>query len=273
MRRVWLALPYLGGVLLLVALPFGAAVYLGFTTYYGFAAPEFTGLANVRRMLDDELFWLSLRNAGMVAAIAVPLRLVLATGCALLLHTRDWGNGLGRTAVYLPAVVPDAAWALLWLWLLNPLYGPLPWAGWFTDPHAARLALALVLAFQVGEAFVVALAARAAVPHRLYEAAAVEGAGAWHTFRRITLPLMAPILGLLAFRDALLVLQTTFVPALLVTEGDPHYATLVSPLYVYRRAFLYGELGYASLLSLVLLALAAAAVALQLVLLRRIRLG
>lgn len=272
MRRLGLALPYLGGVLLLVALPFGAAVYLGFTEFYGFDAPRFTGLANVRRLLDDELFWLSLRNAGIVAAIAVPLRLLLATGCALLLHTRDHGNSLGRTSVYLPAVVPDAAWALLWLWLLNPLYGPLPWAGWFTDPGGARLALALVLAFQVGEAFVVALAARAAVPHRLYEAAAVEGASAWHTFRRITLPLMAPILGLLAFRDALLVLQTTFVPALLVTEGDPHYATLVSPLYVYRRAFLYGELGYASLLSLVLLALAAAAVALQLLLLRRIRL-
>lgn len=279
-KRWVFAAPFLAGAILLVALPAGAAVYLAFTEYFGFGAATFTGTANFERLLGDETFWLSLGNAAIVAALVVPLHLVLAVGCALLLHRRSWAGGFARTAVYLPAVVPDAAWALLWLWLLNPLYGPLPLAleglglpspQWFTDPSAARVGLALIVGFQIGEAFVVALAARATVPPRLYEAAAVEGAGGWYTFRRVTLRLMAPILGLLAFRDLLLVLQTTFVPALLVTDGDPHNATLVSPLYIYRRAFRYGELGYASTASLALLLLTALVVVLQIVLVRRMR--
>lgn len=278
MRRGVLAWPFLGGVIFLVGLPFGLATYLAFTEYYGFASPRPTGWANVQRLLDDDLFWTSLRNAGLIALLVVPLRLLLATGCALLLCRRTAGAAIGRAAVYLPSVVPDAAWALVWMWLLNPIYGPLslilqqlgvPSPGWFTDPTAARVAVALVVGLQLGETFVVALAARSLVPARLFEVAAAEGASSWYTFRRVTLPLMAPILALLALRDALLVLQTSFVPALLLTDGDPNYATLVSPLYVYRRAFLYGDLGYASTLSLALLTLTALAVAAQVLVLRR----
>jgi multiple sugar transport system permease protein len=83
--------------------------------------------------------------------------------------------------------------------------------------------------------------------------AAVEGASPWFTVRHVTLKLMAPVLALLALRDLVLVLQVTFIPVLLVTRGGPRESTLTPPLVVYERAFLYGELGYASMLSLVLL--------------------
>ena len=274
-----LAVPYLIGLLLLVVVPTAGAVALSLTEYYGFRAPRFVGLDNFERALHDEMFRTSLVNVSVIALIAVPLRLLLATGAALLLHGRGRLAPGGRVAAYLPSVVPDAAWALLWLWLLNPLYGPLPAVmgatglsspDFFTDPAAARVAIALLVAFQVGESFVVALAARGAVPGRLYELAETEAAPPSYVLRRVTLPLMTPLLALLAVRDLVLLLQVTFVPVLLLTGGGPRDATITPPLYLYRRAFEYGELGYASALSVVLLLLTAVALAVQAVVLRRV---
>lgn len=274
MRRSPLALPYLLGSLLLVIVPLGLALFLASTSYHGFRAPVPTGTENWVRLLDDEKFWRSVGVSAVVAVVVVPLRLSLAVGAALLLaRRRGAGTDVGRAAAYLPSVIPEAAWALLWLWVLNPLYGPLPALletlgvpspGFLTEPWGARLGLALVMAFQVGEAFVVALAARAAIPGRLYEAVEVEGGSAWFATRRLTLPLMAPLVLVLAVRDVVVVVQNAFVPALLVTEGGPANATTTAPLHLYVRAFEYGELGYASTLSVALLVLTALAAALPL---------
>lgn len=279
-RRDSLAAPYVVGLTALVVLPAGLAGYLAFTDYYGFTAPEWTGLDNLGRAFDDGQFWLALGNAALLAVLVVPVRLALATGCALLLHRRRRGASLARVSAYLPSVIPDAAWALLWLWLLNPLYGPIALAaravgfgslGLLTEPWPTRLGVAAMLGLQLGESFVVALAARNLIPDRYYEMAAVEGARPWYTVRRLSLALMAPLLALLAVRDAILMLQVSFVPVLLVTDGGPRYATLTSPLDIYREAFLYGDLGYASALSLLLLVLTGLVVGLQLLLARRLR--
>lgn len=274
MRRSPLALPYLLGSLLLVVVPLGLALALAFTSYYGFRAPDFTGVENWVRLLRDEKFWDAVGVSALLALVVVPLRMALAVGAALLLaRRRGVGTAVGRVAAYMPSVIPEAAWALLWLWILNPLYGPLPALldalgvpspGFLTEPWGARAGLALVMAFQVGEAFVVALAARAAIPGRLHEALAVEGASSWFATRRLTLPLMAPLVLVLAVRDVVVVVQNAFVPALLVTEGGPANATTTAPLHLYVRAFEYGELGYASTLSVTLLVLTAGAVALPL---------
>lgn len=279
-RGTALAVPYLLGLGLLVLLPAGLAAALAFTEYYGFQAPEFTGLENLRRAVSDDQFWLSLGNAAVLTVMIVPVRLGLAFGCALLLHARRRGAAVARVAAYLPSVIPDVAWALLWLWLLNPVYGPiamaahalgLPDLGLLTEPWATRMGIAAMLSLQLGESFVIALAARNMVPERFYEMAAVEGAAPWYAARRITLRLMAPLVALLAARDAILILQVTFVPVLLVTEGGPRYSTLTSPLYIYHRAFVYGELGYASALSLTVLVLTAAVVGVQVWIARRFR--
>lgn len=273
-----LATPFLAGAALIVGVPVLGAVALGFTEYYGFDAPRWTGLENLARALGDAAFGRSLVVGVIVALLVVPLRTALAFGCALLLVRPGRGVGSARTAVFLPSVVPDAAWALLWLWLLNPLYGPfaavlralgLPGTGWLTEAAPTLLGLAVLLAFQVGESFVVAVAAMRAIPERYFEVARVEGASPAHTVRRLVLPLMAPVLGVLALRDAILVVQASFVPVLLVTEGGPQGATTTPPLYLYRRAFEYGELGYASMLSVVLLLLTLPVVLLQVGLARR----
>ena len=274
MRRSPLALPYLLGSLLLVLTPLLLAMGLAFTSYFGFRAPVPTGLDNLSRLVADMVFWKAVGTSAMIALVVVPLRLLLAVGAALLLSRRRGAtSAVGRASAYLPSVIPDAAWALLWLWILNPLYGPLPALlgalgvpdpGFLTTPWGARLGLVLVLAFQVGEAFVVALAARAAIPARLHEAIEVEGGSPWFATTRVTLPLMLPIVLVLAVRDVVVVVQNAFVPALLVTEGGPANATLTAPLLIYRRAFEYGELGYASTLSVTLLVLTGLAAALPL---------
>lgn len=271
MRRWPLAMPYLVGSALLVLAPLALAACLAFTEYFGFRAPEFTGGDNLTRLVADDDFWDAVGLSALIAVVVVPLRLLLAVGAALVLARRGGARAaVGRAAAYLPSVVPDAAWALLWLWILNPLYGPLPALlgalgvpdpGFLTTPWGARLGLALVMVFQVGEAFVVALAARTAIPARLYEAIAVEGGSAWFAMTRVTLPLMAPIVLVLAVRDVVVVVQNAFVPVLLVTEGGPANATLTAPLLIYRRAFEYGELGYASTLSVALLVLTGVAAA------------
>jgi len=254
-----LAWPYLFGLSMLVALPAVAAFGLAFTEYSGLTSPEFTGLDNFSRMIGESQFWGSLGNSGIYIAISVPLRLLAVVALTLLLHSHFPGSSAGRASAYLPTVIPDVAYSLLWLWLLNPLYGPvagilaslgLTSPAWLTEPTSARFAVAIMGVFQIGEGLVIALAARRVLPEHLFEAARVDGAGAWFTFKRITLPLLTPVLLLLTLRDVILALQLNFVPALLMTDGGPRQATTFLPLYAYRQAFRYFRLGYASAVTL-----------------------
>jgi len=274
-RSIPLASPYLVGLVLLVALPAAAAAVLAFTEFSGVQAPRFTGADNVRRLVGDRALWRSLGNTAVYIAVAVPLRLAAATAFALLLQRHTRTAAVARPVAYLPTVVPDVAYALLWLWLLNPLYGPMAAlfgsAGILTEPWGARIALPVLGAFQIGEAFVVALAARRSISGSIYEAAAVDGASPWFTFHRLTLRLMAPVLALLALRDVILSLQINFVPALLMTQGGPRYATTYVPLYVYQTAFRYFRLGYASTIALTMFLLTAAIVYVQYRIARRWR--
>ena len=278
MRRQALSWPYMTGLVVLVGLPLLGAIVLAFLEFSGIGPAEYVGFDNFERLLQDDSFWRSAGNSLIFVAISVPLRLAGAVAFALLLHKRSRVAAAGRVAAYLPTVVPDVAYALLWLWLLNPLYGPLALAlgaagvgDVLTDPWGARVAIAVMSAFQIGEAFIVALAARRLIPGQLYEAAAVEGARPWFVFRKVTLPLMAPILGLLALRDVILSFQVNFVPALLVTEGGPRLATTYLPLYAYQQGFRYFKLGYAAAMTLTMFLLTALIVFMQFRLFRRWR--
>ena len=117
--------PYALGLGALVVLPAAATLVLALTEYDLITSPSFVGLGNFRELLDDSVFRTALVNSLVFAAIAVPLRLLGALGLALLLHRRHRGIGAARTSVTLPTVVPDIAYGLLWLWLLNPIYGPI----------------------------------------------------------------------------------------------------------------------------------------------------
>jgi multiple sugar transport system permease protein len=285
-ERRWLAVllaPYIFGLALLVFVPALVTFGLALFEYDLITSPEWAGTANFRELWGDDLFRRSLRNSLMFIAAAVPLRLLGALLFALLLHPKIRGVSAYRTAVYLPTVVPDVAFALLMLWVFNPLYGPLnialdavgaPTPQWLTDPNDARWAVVLMSLFQIGEGFIVALAVRQSLSADLYELAEIEGARPWYVFARVTLPLMAPALLLLLFRDTIFSFQANFVPALLIFDGGPPpYATTYLPLFVYTNAFEYLRYGYAAAATLVMFVTTAAIVLVQWRILRRWRIG
>lgn len=254
------------GGLLLVVIPILMTIVLAFLRYNGLESPSAAGFDNIRRVANDPIFRKTLVNTLMFVAIAVPIRLLVATGAALALSRRGRGSGIARGLVYLPSVVPDVAFALLWSWVVNPITGPFaPWLGasLVATPWGARATILIVSMFQIGEAFLVALIARRAIPSSLYEEAAVEGASRWFTFKRLTLPVLAPVLALLAARDVVVAFQASFVPAFVITKGGPLYATTFLPVQAYRTGFEFLRFGPAAVMTLVGLLAAALMVAIM----------
>ncbi|MFI7519955.1 carbohydrate ABC transporter permease [Micromonospora globbae] len=273
--------PYAVAVGLLIGLPALLNVGYAFTDHTGLTRdPQFVGFANVRRMVADGFLLDSVEASAVHVALAVPLRLLAAVGLGLLLAAPRPGGRWFRVAVYLPTVVPDVALAVLFLWVLNPLYGPLnqvlglvghPGFTWLSDPGTARVAVALMLVFPIGEGFLVVLAARRLLDGRLYEAAALEGCGPFGQLRRLTLPLLAPVLLLLAVRDTILTLQVNFVPAYVLTDGRPANATLYLPVYIFDQAFEFSGFAYGALITTVLMVVTAVVIAALLLAVRRWR--
>lgn len=246
-RRVTLfLLPYLLGAFILILLPAGISFFTAFQQYNGVAKPEFIGWGNFRFLFTEPLVKTALFNSLTYIAWAVPLRLLGALALALLYNRPRMGMSLYRGAVYLPTVIPVAAFALTWTWILNPLYGPLnaslrtlglPAPPWLADSAWAFRAIVLVSLFQIGEAFIVLLAALRNIPATYYDAARVDGANRWQMFASITFPFITPWLVILAVYDVVLSFQNTFTPAYLMTRGGPYYATFFTPLLIYETAF------------------------------------
>lgn len=247
--------PYLLGTFVLVLLPALFTFGMAFTEFNGVARPQWDGLTNFQRLWESPVVRLSLRNSLIFLLLAVPLRLLAALALALLLQRQERLFGFYRAAIYLPTVIPEAAYALLWLWIFNPFYGPLNMAlGWFNipppdwlgDPTTAVLAIVLMSCFQIGEGFVVLIAGLQNIPRSLYEAARVDGANNWQAFWRITLPLIFPWMLLLMVRDIVMSLQNTFTPTYILTYGGPYYATTFVPLLIYEIAFDLFDFGLAA---------------------------
>jgi len=254
--------PYLLGTAALIVLPAILAFALAFARYDALSPPIWVGFDNFRAVFRDPIFAIAVRNSFLFVLLAVPLRVLGALALALLLARQRRGSGLYRAAIYLPTIIPKVPYALLWLWLLNPIYGPLnavlravglPAPAWLVDPDTALLALVLMAGFQLGEGFIVFLAGLQDIPGGLYDVAAIDGSGPWRVFRAITLPLLAPWLLLNTLRDIMLSAQGTFAPAFIMTGGDPYYATLFLPLHIYNVAFGSLRFGQATAMMLLLL--------------------
>lgn len=248
-------LPYLIGLTALILLPSLLTFALAFTQYDALTPPIWIGLTHFVRFAGDRLFWLALSNSLLYLALAVPLRLGSAFLLALLFKGQHRGVNLARAAVFLPTVIPDIAYATIWLVSFNPQYGPvnlllaalhLPTPAWTSTAWPAFWALVIMATWQMGESFVVLLASARNLPEPLYEAAAIDGAGSWQRYRYLTLPMLLPSLVLLTARDLIVSLQANFVPSLVVTKGGPGYATLFIPLYTYWLAFDDLRFGYAA---------------------------
>jgi len=263
--------PYALGALVLIILPILLTFGLAFVDYYGFNTPHWVGLANLNWVLADPLEGVALGNSLYFLFWSVPLRMMAALLLALLLTRSQTGVGFYRAAVYLPTVMPEAVYALLWLWIVNPLYGPLNWIlrglglpapAWLADAATAKWVFVMMSVFQVGESFVVLIAGLKSIPLALYDAAVLDGATAWQSFWQITAPLLAPWFILLTFRDVIFSFQNTFTANLIMTRGDPYYATLFLPLLIYEEAFDHFRPGVSAVMLIFMFAVTAVLTAL-----------
>jgi multiple sugar transport system permease protein len=253
--------PWLVGFLALVLGPIVASLALSFTTWDMANPPVWVGLGNYLTLFTaDRFFGTALRVTLVWVAVGVPLRLAVALAVAVLLNQRVAAIGLLRTIYYLPTVVSGVAVALVWVWVLQPQYGLLnqflrlvgvAGPGWLGSEEWALPAFILQSLWGTGAAMVIFLAGLQGVPQELYEAARVDGATRWRSFWSITLPLITPIL---LFNLVIGVIQSfqVFAQAFIMTNGGPNNATLFYVLYLYRVAFQYSQMGYASAMAWIL---------------------
>jgi len=231
---------------------------------------EWVGLANYAELLHDPAFWRSVGATFVFAAIVAPVQLLLGLLAALMVARPFPGVGLFRTLFFLTTAVPTAVAAVAWGWFLHPLGGTvnrwlqavgLPAQPWLTSVELALPTLAIVTAWAgVGFTAILLTAGLQQIPEDLYEAARIDGAGAWTQFWRITLPLLSPTLFLVALLTLLSSL-TAFGQIHLLTRGGPVESTTVWVYRIYQDAFFNFRYTYAAgqavVLFLVLLALAA----------------
>ncbi|MGW5115250.1 carbohydrate ABC transporter permease [Streptomyces noursei] len=216
----------------------------------------FVGAGNYLQLMEDPLFWTALGNTGVILAVQVPVMLALATGLAVSLNsTRLRGRSLFRLGFFMPMVTGLVAYGIIFSVLLNKDYGLVNWllgltglgaVPWLTDPLWAKISLGLALTWHyTGYNAVILLGRLQTVPAELYEAAAMDGAGLWKTFRHVTLPNLRPALLLTTVLSTIGTLQIFDEPYIL-TGGGPDNATLTIGVYLYQNAFKFFDFGYAS---------------------------
>ena len=252
--------PWLVGLLLFVIGPMLVSLGISFTRWDLLTPPRFVGLRNYERMLNDPLFWQSLKVTALYTLLYVPTELVGGLALALLMNQRVPGIAVFRTIFYLPSVISGVAFVVVWMWIFHPEAGLLNLAlaqvgiagpRWLTDPRTALSALWLMSLWGLGRTAVIYLAGLKGVPKELHEAAMIDGATAWQAFRHITIPLLTPTIFFNLILSLIATFQT-FTSAFVATNGGPLDATLFYVLYLYRQAFERFSMGYASALAWVL---------------------
>lgn len=252
--------PWLIGFLAFTLIPLVISLYASFTRWDLLSAPVWRGWENYERLVSDPKFWQSLKVTSLYTLAYVPLDLLGGLALALLVRPKIPGIKIFRTILYLPVVFSGVAFAVVWIWMLNPTAGLINQAlaligisgpRWLLDPNWSLPALLVMSFWGWGRSMVIFLAGLTTIPEDVYEAAAIDGAGASDQFFRITLPLITPVL---FFNLVLSVISTfqTFTNAFVATNGGPLDSTLFLVLYIYRQAFEYFNMGYASALAWVL---------------------
>jgi multiple sugar transport system permease protein len=287
-RRLVLLLmsPWIVGFTIFFAYPLVMSVYLSFNHYDLLAPPRWVGLANYHYLFHvDPLVWQAIRNTVVwMVLIAVPCQVLFAFGIALLVARARSGSGFFRTVFYLPALAPAVAATLGFVYIFNPATGPVNTALshlgitgplWFNSPEWAKPSLILLALWGVGNAMVIFLAAVLDVPQHLYESAELDGAGWFQRLRWVTLPSVSPVIlfaVVLAVIQGLQYFTQAFVAASIASGqasqagdtfsglGYPNHSTLFYPVLLYQHGFTDFQMGYASAMAVVLLAVSFAVI-------------
>jgi multiple sugar transport system permease protein len=260
-----LPLPAAATIASLIIFPLAFNVYMSFQSWFVSSAtpPKFVGLQNFLEILGkDPRFWNSMWITTQFTLVTVGLELALGMAIALYLHKEFVGRGIVRTVMLLPMVSTPVAVALIWVIMFNPSLGilnyllsligvkPILWLG---HPRTALPSLIFMDVWKWTPFMVLILhSGLQSLPLTPFEAALIDGASRWQTFRYITLPLLRPTVAVaLIFRtmDSLKTFDTIYV----MTEGGPNNATEILNLYVFSAGFKYFHIGYAAALAVILL--------------------
>ena len=262
--------PWFAGLLFFLAIPLVYSLYISMTDrrLISRGREHFIGLDNyVYMFTQDGFFYHSLYITMKWIVLSTPLFLVAGLLISLLLNQKYFGMNVFRTILYIPAVVSGVAVAVLWLQLLNPELGVVNYLlsrvgvdnppYWLEDPDWAMPAVVLMGLWGVGGTAIIYLAGLQNIPPHLYEAATIDGAGAWAKFRHVTLPMLSPTIFFLllnAVIDALLFFGPLFVLTVGGTGGvgGPDNSLLFYMVYLYRVAFTQGFMGYGTALAWIL---------------------
>ncbi|MHB0876255.1 MAG: carbohydrate ABC transporter permease [Anaerolineae bacterium] len=259
--------PWIIGIFFFVVGPVVASLGLAFTDWDLLNPVRWVGIANFREMFTtDDLIPKSLLNTAYYTLFGVPIHLAAAMLYAVLLNQNLPGMRFFRTAFYVPSVTPAVASAVLWVCIFSPEFGilnyilglvGLPQIRWLADARWAKPAFILMGLWGVGGTMVIFLAGLQGVPEYLYEAAGIDGAGTWQRFRNVTLPMLTPTIFFTMIMGIIGSFQV-FTAAYVMTQGGPNNATMFYVLFLYRNAFQFLRMGYASSMAWVLFVIIAA---------------
>lgn len=255
--------PWLIGILAFVVGPMLFSFGLSFFESDLLTRNYFVGAKNYQELMNDPLFWQSLKVTFLYAFTSVPLGAAVSLLIALLLNQKIAGLGVWRTIYYLPTVISGVAASLVWLQIFNPRAGlinnvlssiGITGPNWLFDSNWALPAIILLSVWSVGSNVLLFLAGLQGIPTHLYEAALIDGANAWQRFWTVTIPMLSPTI-LFSVTISLIGAFQLFTQALLMTKGGPNNATLSMVLYLYNKAFAQVRFGYASAVAWVLFAI------------------
>jgi multiple sugar transport system permease protein len=251
-------------------LPVLAALAMSLTDFDIYALADianlrFVGLRNYIELLQTPLFWRALGNTFYFVIVGVPLSIAASLGAALLLNSRvTWLKGLFRTAYFAPVVTSLVAVAVIWRYVLHTRYGmlnyALSWFGirpvdWLGDPDWAMPAIILFAVWKnFGYNMIILLAGLQGIPQDLYEAADLDGAGAWAKFRWVTWPMLGPTLLMVSILSMSGYFQL-FAEPYVMTQGGPVQSTVSVLYFMYEQGFKWWNLGVASAVAFVLFAI------------------
>jgi multiple sugar transport system permease protein len=231
--------------------------------YAPLGTSTFVGWANYVRAFHDAMFWRTLMHAGGFCVLALALGFWLPILLSILINELRWGKGAFKFLFFLPFLMPTVPAAILWKWLLDQgfglvnamvsLLGGSPHIGWLTSPHLALLSVVMLYIWKnTGWAILIYSAALTSIDETLYEEAELDGAGIWSKIRHITLPSIRSVTGVMLIITIINTLQI-FTEVFILTNGGPLNSTEVIATYIYKQAFFYMDIGYASALSFILL--------------------
>lgn len=247
--------------LMFTLIPMIMAIGMSFTKYDVINPPVFVGLKNFKKMINDEFFWIALKNTCVYTLLYVPFGLLISLGAALFLNSNRSLVGFFRTLFYLPVLSSTVATSTLWFWILNPQLGLLngilrifgiPSQAWLYDSNLAMFSIVMMSLWAgFGSNMMIFLAGLKGIPDVYYEAAQIEGANRWQMFTRITIP---SITQTTFFVSTMLIIGTfqVFDQAYVLTKGGPGNATITLVYYIYNNGFNSLNMGYASSISIIL---------------------